>query len=449
MQRELFGTDGIRGVAGEFPLDPATVFAIGVAVGAWIRKSHDEPEAVIGVDTRESGKWIAEHVAGGLRCSGVQACFAGLITTPGIAYAARTGPFAAGIMISASHNPYQDNGIKVLNHSGYKLPDDVEHAIERDIFAHLERPAELEARHLNPDPAIAEGYLDFLASTFPYTLDGLNMVVDAANGSASFLGPRLFERLGARVTPIGTAPNGRNINLGCGSLHLDSLRSEVLKTGADLGVAFDGDADRVLFVSHTGRLVDGDAVLFITGLALHHAGRLMEADGKPVVVATIMSNLGLERGLAEHGIELVRTAVGDKYVLEEMLRRDAKLGGEQSGHIIYRDFATTGDGILTALRVLEVMKNTGQSLELLASQFKTYPQVLINIRVREKRPLDQIGGVRDAIAQAERELGGSGRINVRYSGTEPVARVMVEAPTEEQVNAAAHRIADAIRAELG
>jgi phosphoglucosamine mutase len=275
------------------------------------------------------------------------------------------------------------------------------------------------------------------------------MVVDAANGSASFLGPRLFERLGARVTTIGAAPNGRNINLGCGSLHLDSLRSEVLNTGADVGVAFDGDADRALFLPHTGRLVDGDAVLFITGLALHRAGRLMEADGKPVIVATIMSNLGLERGLAEHGIELVRTAVGDKYVLEEMLRRDAKLGGEQSGHVIYRDFATTGDGMLTALRLLEVMKNTGQSLEHLASQFKTYPQLLINIRVKEKRPLDQIGGVRDAIAQAERELGGSGRVNVRYSGTEPVARVMVEAPTEAQVNAAAHRIADAIRAELG
>src|SRR5215831_3315746 len=368
MQRELFGTDGIRGVAGEFPLDPITVFAIGAAVGDWIRKSHAEPEAVIGMDTRESGRWIAEHVSGGLRRSGVQARFAGLITTPGIAYAARTGPFAAGIMISASHNPYQDNGIKVLNHAGYKLPDDVEHAIEREIFALLERPPELEARHLDPDAAIAESYLDFLATTFPYTLDGLNIVVDAANGSASFLGPRLFERLGARLTPIGAEPNGRNINLGCGSLHLESLRSDVLKTGADLGVAFDGDADRALFVSNTGRLVDGDAVLFITGLALHRARRLMEADGKPVVVATIMSNLGLERGLAEHGIELVRTAVGDKYVLEEMLRRDAKLGGEQSGHIIYRDFATTGDGMLTALRVLEVMRGSGQDLDALTAE---------------------------------------------------------------------------------
>jgi len=449
MDRELFGTDGIRGVAGEFPLDPTTVCAIGAAVGDWIRETHAEPEVVIGIDTRESGTWIAEHVAGGLWRSGVQARFAGVITTPGVAYAARTGTYAAGIMISASHNPYQDNGIKVLNHSGYKLPDDVEHAIERDIFALLERSPAPEPFRLHPDPSIAETYLDFLASTFPYSLEELRMTVDAANGSASTLGPRLFARLGATVTPIGAAPNGRNINLGCGSLHLEALRSEVLRTGAHLGVAFDGDADRALFVSHTGRLVDGDAVLFITGLALHRAGRLMEADGKPVVVATIMSNLGLERGLTEQGIELVRTAVGDKYVLEEMRRRDAKLGGEQSGHVIYRDFATTGDGMLTALRVLEVMKNTGESLEQLASRFTTYPQLLVNVRVKEKRPLDQLDGVRDAVAQAERELGGAGRINVRYSGTEPVARVMVEGPTEQQVNATAHRIADAIRAELG
>ncbi len=449
MQRELFGTDGIRGVAGEYPLDPKTVFAIGAAVGDWIRKTHAEPEVVIGTDTRESGRWIAEYVAGGLGRSGVRARFAGLITTPGIAFAARTGPFAAGIMISASHNPYQDNGIKVLNHAGYKLPDDVEHAIERDIVALLGNSFAPDPVHLDPDASIAGSYLDFLASTLPGSLDGLHMVLDGANGSASILGPRLFERLGARVTAIGIAPNGRNINLDCGSLHLDGLRTEVLRTGADFGVAFDGDADRALFVSHCGRLIDGDAVLFLTGVAMHRAGRLMEADGKPVVVATIMSNLGLELGLRAHGIELVRTAVGDKYVLEEMLRRDARLGGEQSGHIIYRDFATTGDGMLTALRVLEAMKNSGEPLDSLASHFTSYPQILINVRVKQKRPLDQLDRVRNEIARAESELAGTGRINVRYSGTEPVARVMVEAATEEQVNATANRIADAIRAELG
>jgi phosphoglucosamine mutase len=449
MNRELFGTDGIRGVAGEYPLDPQTVFAIGAAVGAWIRKSHSEPEVVIGMDTRESGAWIAEHIAGGLHGSGVRSRFAGLITTPGIAYEARTGPFAAGIMISASHNPYQDNGIKVLNHAGYKLPDDVEHAIERNIFGLLERPLPHEPLTLKPDASIGAAYLDFLASTFPGSLRGMHLAVDAANGSASFLGPALFERLGARVDVMGAAPDGRNINLNCGSLHIEDLRTRVLETGADLGVAFDGDADRALFVSHTGRLIDGDAVLFITGIALHRAGRLMEADGKPVVVATIMSNLGLERGLAAHGIQLVRTAVGDKYVLEEMVRRDAKLGGEQSGHVIYRDFATTGDGMLTALRLLEAVTSSGRTLDDLASQFTVFPQVLVNVRVKEKRPLDQLARVRDAIAVGEREMAGAGRINVRFSGTELLARVMVEGPTNEQVNATAQRIADAIRVELG
>ena len=449
MKRELFGTDGIRGVAGEYPLDRKTVFAIGAAVGRWLHEKHAAPELVIGTDTRESGQWIAECVAGGLRQSRVKARFAGLITTPGIAYTARTGAFAAGVMISASHNSYEDNGIKVLDHSGFKLADSVEHAIEQNIFALLREDIDPVPTPLQPDAQIGEDYLDFLASTFHGSLEGVRIVVDAANGSASFLGPRLLERLGAHVHTIGASPNGRNINLNCGSLHLDNLKAEVLKTGADLGVAFDGDADRALFVSHAGRMVDGDAVLLITGLAMHRAGKLVEADGKPVVIATIMSNLGLERALASHGIELVRTAVGDKYVLDEMLRRDAKLGGEQSGHVIYREFATTGDGMLTALRVLEAMQESGETLDELASRFTVFPQILVNVRVKEKRPLEELGGVRDAIASAERELGDSGRINVRFSGTEQLARVMVEGPTDAKVNSTAHRIADAIRAELG
>jgi phosphoglucosamine mutase len=449
MNRELFGTDGIRGVAGEYPLDRKTVFAVGAAVGRRINEKHTEPELVIGMDTRESGPWIAEYVAGGLQQSGVKACFAGLISTPGIAYTARTGKFAAGLMISASHNPFEDNGIKVLDHSGFKLADPIEHAIEQDIFALLRQNIDPVPAQLHPDPRIGQQYVDFLASTFQGSLQGMHIVVDAANGSASFLGPRLFERLGARVHAIGVSPDGRNINHNCGSLHLDNLRAEVLKTRADLGVAFDGDADRALFVSHAGRVVDGDAVLLITGLAMHRAGKLVEADGRPVVIATIMSNLGLERALTKNGIELVRTAVGDKYVLDEMLRRDAKLGGEQSGHVIYREFATTGDGMLTALRVLEVIQESGRTLDGLASQFTVYPQVLVNVPVKEKRPLDELDGVRDAIASAERELGNSGRINVRFSGTEPLARVMVEGPTDEKVNSTARRIADAIRAELG
>ena len=448
MQRQLFGTDGIRGVAGEYPLDPKTVFAVGAALGRWIFSRHDQPEVVIGTDTRESGRWIAEHVAGGLQTSGVRSRFAGLITTPGVAYTARTGPFSAGVMISASHNPYRDNGIKILDHSGFKLPDAVEHELEQFIFQFLEKGKDVNPLPLEVDPRLDEAYLEFLLSTFPARLDGLSMVVDAANGSASYLGPRLFERLGARVDAIGVSPNGQNINLDCGSLHLDSLREHVLRTGAEFGVAFDGDADRALFVSHSGRLVDGDAVMFVTGLSMHLAGKLAEADGKPVVVATVMSNLGLELALKAHDIELIRTPVGDKYVLEEMLRRGAMLGGEQSGHVIFREFATTGDGLLTALRVLDAVRSSGSTLEGLASAFRAFPQLLVNVRVKEKRPLDQLPRVQEAIAAAERELGDSGRLNVRFSGTEPLARVMVEAPTDAQVTSIANGIADVIRAEL-
>ena len=449
MKRELFGTDGIRGVAGEPPLDPPTVFAAGAALGRWIASHHLDPEVVIGTDTRESGQWIAEHVAGGLAMSGVRARFAGLTTTPGVAYLARTGPFAAGVMISASHNPYRDNGIKVLDHSGFKLPDAQEHAIEREIFAVLESKPAVAAARLSVDETLDRLYVDYLAGTFPARLDGLRIIIDAAHGSASYIGPQLFERLGAQVRAIGSSPNGQNINLNCGSLHLDRLREEVLRDGADLGIAFDGDADRALFVAHSGRIVDGDAVMLITAEHLHATGRLAEADGAPVVISTVMSNIGLERALATRGIGMVRTPVGDKYVLEEMLRRGARLGGEQSGHVIFRDYATTGDGLLTALRVLEVMRASGKTLDELSGGMTVYPQKLVNVRVSERKPLEDLPRVQAAIRTAEREFGGAGRVLVRFSGTEPLARVMVEGPEEEQVNATAERIAETIRAELG
>jgi phosphoglucosamine mutase len=449
MKRELFGTDGIRGVAGEPPLDPPVVFAVGAALGRWIASHHLDPEVVIGTDTRESGQWIAGHVAGGLALSGVRARFAGLTTTPGVAYLARTGPFAAGVMISASHNPYRDNGIKVLDHSGFKLPDAQEHAIEQDIFAVIDSKPAVEPVPLAPDDTLDRLYVDYLAGTFPQRLDGLRIIVDAAHGSASFIGPQLFERLGARVRAIGSSPNGRNINLNCGSLHLDRLREEVLRDGSDLGIAFDGDADRALFVAHSGRIVDGDAVMLITAEFLHSAGRLAEADGAPVVIATVMSNIGLERALAERGIGMVRTPVGDKYVLEEMLRRGARLGGEQSGHVIFRDYATTGDGLLTALRVLEVVRATGKTLDELSRGMTVFPQKLVNVKVSERKPLEDLPRVRDAIREAEQSFGAAGRVLVRFSGTEPLARVMVEGPEEGQVNATAEHIAGVIRAELG
>jgi phosphoglucosamine mutase len=425
------------------------VYAVGVALGKRIQDMHGASEVVIGTDTRESGNWIARLVAAGLAVNGVGTRFAGLITTPGVAYLARVGPFAAGVMISASHNPYRDNGIKVLDHSGFKLPDAVEHEIEQDIFAALDAgvvPVEMELA-VNED--LDRQYVDYLRSTFPGDLNGMLLTVDAANGSASFIGPELFERLGARVYAIGSAPNGTNINLNCGSLHLENLRTRVIEDGADLGIAFDGDADRALFVSHSGKLVDGDAVMLLTGVALKQAGRLNANDGAPELVATVMSNLGLEKALEQHGIRMLRTPVGDKYVLEEMERRGAKLGGEQSGHVIFREFATTGDGMLTALRVLEVIRSTGKSLDELVSALKVYPQILVNVRVKERRPMAELIRTNAAIREAERELNTSGRVLVRFSGTEPLARVMVEGPEQEQVDRLANHLASVIKLELG
>jgi phosphoglucosamine mutase len=441
--RQLFGTDGIRGVAGVPPLDSATAFAVGVALARWIGTNHLDPEVVIGIDTRESGTWLAEQVAGGLEREGVRARFAGLIPTPGVAHVARTGPFAAGVMISASHNPYRDNGIKIIDHSGLKLPDEQEHLLERHIFAWLENGAPPAPVALAVDEGLDREYVNYLASTLPARLEGMRIVVDGANGSATYLGPALLERLGAQVDRIHCAPDGKNINLHCGSQHLEDLRARVLATGADLGVAFDGDADRAMFVSHSGKVVDGDAVLLLTALPLHARGRLTE------VIATVMSNLGLEVALKRHGIGLVRTAVGDKYVLEEMLRRKAPLGGEQSGHVIFTEYATTGDGLLTALRVLETMRNSGQDLDALTAELETYPQSLVNVRVKERRPLEGMDLVNREIRRTESEFGEAGRVLVRFSGTEPLARVMVEGPTLGRVEFNAQAIAAAIRSEIG
>ena len=448
MSRKLFGTDGIRGVAGEPPLDARTAHALGVALGEWARRAGNveagRPEVVIGIDTRESGPWLAEQVAGGLKRSGVGARFAGVITTPGVAYLARTGPYVAGVMISASHNPYLDNGIKIINHAGYKLADSLEEQMEERMFAWLDSGQPPVAETLTQDASLDHLYGDYLRSTF----DGCfpcRLVIDCANGSATAVAPRLFQKLESRFELIGNEPDGRNINLNCGSLHLESLREHVLRTGADAGVAFDGDADRALFVSHSGRIIDGDAVLFLAATALQKAGKL---PGN-AIVATVMSNLGLERALAEYGINLVRTPVGDKYVLEEMLKRDAPLGGEQSGHVIFSEFATTGDGLLTALRVFQILRDTNKTLDDLTAEVKVFPQKLVNIRVKVKRPLEQLVEVQREISNAQGDFGDSGRVLVRFSGTEPLARVMVEAESEDHVEKWTARIANAIRNELG
>ena len=450
MSRQLFGTDGIRGVAGEPPLDPRTAHALGYALGMWAQETHPEDlpegtaEVLIGMDTRESGPWLAEQVAGGLKRAGVRARFAGVITTPGVAYLTRTGPFVAGVMISASHNPFHDNGLKVISHSGYKLADNVELHLEKLILEWLATGQEAVSEKLTVDLSLDNLYTDYLGSTVQGSFP-LKLTIDCANGAASEVAPRLFKALGAQVDWIGFEPNGRNINLNCGSLHLEQLQKRVLETGAELGIAFDGDADRALFVSGSGKLVDGDAVLFLAGVHLKQHGNL-QGD---LVVATVMSNLGLQKALEAHGIEMLRTPVGDKYVLEEMLKRNASIGGEQSGHVIFLQHATTGDGLLTALRVLEIVRDSGKTLDQLVDEIKTFPQKLVNVRVKFKKPLSELSSVQAEIQAAEREFAGSGRVVVRFSGTEPLARVMIEAKTDAAVEKWTGRIADAIRAELG
>jgi phosphoglucosamine mutase len=443
--KQLFGTDGIRGVAGEYPLDRETVYAFGVALGDDAVAAQPSPEILIGADTRESGPWIAELVAGGLASRGARVRYAGVITTPGVAYLTRTGPFVAGVMISASHNPYQDNGLKVFGHSGFKLPDEEEATIEREILRLRGRGVRPQPCPVATDAGLKQAYVDFLASTVAGRFEGMRLVVDCGNGAASGLAPELLRGLGAEVTAVACAPNGRNINLNCGALHVEGLRKAVLTDGADLGVALDGDADRAMFVAASGKTIDGDGVMLMTARALHRAGRL---DGD-TVVSTVMSNLGLEKALERDSIRMVRTPVGDKYVLEEMVRRDAVLGGEQSGHVIFRQYATTGDGILTALRVLELLHQTGAGLDELTADLRVYPQRLVNVRVREKKELAEVPSVAREIQRVEEAFAGSGRVLVRFSGTEPLARVMVEGPDLEQVESFSESIAEAIRKELG
>ena len=446
MGKQLFGTDGIRGVAGDYPLDPRTIHAFGLALAGAARHLHADPEIVIGMDTRESGPWIAEQVAGGLAEGGVRSRLAGVVTTPGIAYLTRADEFVAGVMISASHNPYQDNGIKVFGHSGFKLPDKEEHAIEQEIFRLLENTAiEAQPKTLAVDPGLGQRYIDYLLSTVGVRFDGIRMVIDCGNGAASHLAGELFRRSGAEVHSIYCEPDGRNINLNCGALYVDHLCRVVVERRADLGVAFDGDADRSIFASASGKVVDGDSVLLIAARSLKAAGHL----SGDMVVSTVMSNLGLENALARDGIRMLRTPVGDKYVLEEMVRRGAALGGEQSGHVIFRGYATTGDGMLTALRVLETVKRSGAGLDELTKDLEVYPQRLYNVRVREKKPLTELLKVEHEISASERALGSSGRVLVRFSGTEPLVRVMVEGRELAQVEDLGQRIARAIQDEIG
>ena len=451
-QRQLFGTDGIRGIAGEFPLTVESTYAIGRALGHDLKDRQEPARVVIGQDTRESSCWIADRVILGLTSQGVQVQSAGVITTPGVAYLARSQKFAAGVVISASHNPWTDNGIKVFSGDGYKLPDEEELGIEREIFALLQQSMspekELGSSSLPGDAILRKAYIAWLGHNVSVDLSRLKVLVDCANGAATAEAPELFHACGIQATFLHAQPNGRNINENCGALHPENVGKAMaeLEGQFDLGITFDGDADRALFCDATGKVVNGDAVLLLAARDMQSRGVL---PGN-TLVATTMSNMGLEVALKRSGIGMIRANVGDKYVLEEMRKSGATLGGEQSGHIIFRDGdATTGDGLLTALRVLEIMARSGNSLADLVSDLKVFPQTIKNIRVREKVPFKAVSGVQNAIETAERELDGNGRVVVRYSGTEALARVMVEAESEARMRELAETIAGAIKKELG
>jgi phosphoglucosamine mutase len=447
--RKLFGTDGIRAVAGETPLDPTTIFAVGLALGHTLRKTTAEPKVILGRDTRESGPWIAATLAAGLRETGVQVESAGVITTPAVAFLARTHGFQAGVVISASHNPWKDNGIKLFGADGFKLADAVELAMEDEILIHAAQIAAPDPASLPPvvdNPAFQEDYIQFLIDCVPsLSLKGLRIVADCANGAAAAIAPELFRRLGGDVTLLHITPDGRNINDGCGALHPSHVAQEVVARHAQIGLTFDGDADRCMLAGTRGNVINGDAILLMAGRDLKVRG-LLTGD---LVVATTMSNMGLEAALKRSGIRMLRAPVGDRYVLEQMLVHHAALGGEQSGHILLPHLATTGDGLLTALVVLDLIARTGKSVDELTADLKVFPQVIVNIKVREKKPLESIPAVAAAIRAAEAELKDSGRVVIRYSGTEPLARVMIEAESEEAMQRLADGIADAIRKELG
>jgi len=448
--RKLFGTDGIRALAGQYPLDATTIFACGLALGHSLRKLASEPKVILGRDTRESGPWIAATLAAGLREAGAKVESAGVVPTPAVAYLARKHGFQAGVVISASHNPWYDNGIKIFGGDGFKLADAVELAMEDEILHHAAQiaapdPATLPA--VEENPAYKADYIQFLIDCVPgLSLDGLRIVADCAHGAAAAVAPEIFKRLGGNcVTLCNIAPDGRNINEGCGALHPKWVAAEVAAQGAELGLTFDGDADRCMLAGAKNNVINGDAILLVAARDLKARGMLTG----DLVVATTMSNMGLEAALKRSGIRMLRAAVGDRYVLELMLKRYAALGGEQSGHILLPHLATTGDGLLTALVVLDLIARTGKSIDELTADLKVFPQVIVNVKVREKKPLLGIQTVAAAISAAEEELKDSGRVVIRYSGTEALARVMIEAESEEAMRRHAEAIAGAIRAELG
>jgi phosphoglucosamine mutase len=452
----LFGTDGIRAEAGRFPLDAPTVRIAGGSLARHLAariEGERAPLIVIGRDTRESGAWIEEAFVSGASQGGARCASAGVITTPGVAFLARTLPADAGVVISASHNPYQDNGIKIFAPSGQKLDDATELLIEFDIKSGT-GPSDSSAvdsggvkeTDSRSEEELRVRYLKYLREEVGrgLSLEGYRIVIDCANGAASQLAPGLLASLGAQVIAINNEPDGRNINRGCGALHIEGLRRSVAEQRADAGVAFDGDADRALFVGPGGQFVDGDATLWILARYLDQREELADK----VVVSTVMSNLGLEIALRSIGLKLTRTDVGDKYVLEELMRTGASLGGEQSGHIILPRKSLAGDGMITALSLFRVMRESHSSLKDLTEGFTRYPQVLVNVRVGEKPPFHEVRSLTPIIESIQQQLGGRGRLLLRYSGTEPLARIMIEGEAQEEIQGYADQLAEVIEREL-
>ena len=446
----LFGTDGVRGVAGTCPLDRPTIRRLGAALVRALPRGTGSPHLIVGRDTRESGVWIEEELAHGAAGAGADVTSAGVVPTPAVAYLTRAHDrYDAGVVISASHNPYQDNGIKVFSGKGEKFTESVEREVEA-IVADTSWQARIgEAMPVRQSDLVGS-YLDHLIAVFPEAkssaaLRGFRLAIDCANGATTTAAPKLFAALGLETFVMGNAPDGRNINLQCGSTHPERLSALVVERGCHMGVAFDGDGDRAIFVDHRGNVVDGDAVLLMCGAHLQREGRLKGN----AIVATVMSNIGLELALKPLGIELLRTAVGDKYVMEAMIQRGLSLGGEQSGHIIFSDYLFTGDGLCTALNVLRTVALTKRSLSDLASDLTTYPQVLLNVRVREKADLSGVPAIASTIARVEERLSGRGRLLVRYSGTEPLLRVMLEGSDQAEIHGWAQEIIDVVKQHLG
>jgi phosphoglucosamine mutase len=452
---KLFGTDGIRGRAGQFPLDANTVRLLGSSLTTHLRTQLENraPLIVIGRDTRESGPWLEQAFIAGATDAGAECQSAGVITTPGVAFLARVLPADAGVVISASHNPYHDNGVKIFSPSGRKLPDAIERLLEADIHAGAAPSGsrdDLNALSMSDDGEAAglrARYLDYLAGEIAsgLSLTGITMLIDCANGAASELAPELFARLGANVIAINNKPDGQNINHDCGSLNINGLQIRVREEHADLGVAFDGDADRALFVDGTGRFVDGDAAMWALATYMDQRGELHGG----VVVGTVMSNIGLEIALRNRGLTLVRTDVGDKYVLDELVRSGATLGGEQSGHLIFPKLSLAGDGMITTLCLLRALRDQRKSLAEATSGFERYPQILVNIPVTERKPFEEMADLQALAGEIETKLSGKGRLLLRYSGTELLARVMIEGENQTEIESYAYSLAAVIKSAIG